>query len=266
MRVLVTGLTGFVGSALGPLLRRRGHDVRGLPRANATGERFSGCDAVVHLANIAEPRTPRDLLWNTNVGGTRRTAEMARQEGVRRFVYVSSIKASVADDFYGKTKLEAERALVEVASKMEVVVLRPPLLYGAGVKGGFLFLLRAIARGWPLPFGAIENRRSLLYVDNLADAIVRCLEDSQAAGRTYALSDGPALSTPELCRLIGQALGRPAKLFPVPLVLLNCFSRTRTLTESLEIDDSALRAELAWKPPFSLEQGMRATAQWYLTR
>jgi nucleoside-diphosphate-sugar epimerase len=221
----------------------------------------------VHLANVAEPRTPRDVLWEINVRGTRRAAEMASEAGVRRFVYMSSIKTSSAGDFYGATKLEAERALAEVASRgeMEIVVLRPPLLYGAGVKGGFHLLLRAIARGWPLPFGAIENRRSLLYVENLADAIVHCLEDARAAGRTYALSDGRALSTPELCRMLGQALGRPAKLFPAPAVLLNRFSRIRALTESLEIDDSALRAELAWKPPFSLEQGMRATAQWYLT-
>jgi nucleoside-diphosphate-sugar epimerase len=267
MRVLVTGLSGFVGTALGPALSERNHEVRALPRAELAPQHFAGGEAVVHLANIAEPRTERSVLWDVNVGGTRRTAEAAARAGVRRFLYVSSIKAGSAD-YYGTTKLHAERALAEVSagSGMEIVVLRPPLLYGAGVRGSFLWLLKAIASGWPLPFGSIRNRRSVLYVGNLANAIVLCIERVEARGRTYALSDGVALSTPDLCRALGQALGRPAKLFSFPVFPLKGFARTRGLAESLEIDDSAIRTEIRWKPPYSLEQGIRETAHWYLNR
>ena len=268
MRVLVTGLSGFVGSALKPVLMQRGHEVRSLPRGDWTARHFAGGDAVVHLANVADPRTPRSVLWDVNVRGTRAAAQMAAEAGVRRFLYVSSVKAQHADDYYGRAKLEAEHAVADVSARkhMDVVVLRPPLHYGAGVRGSFYALLHAIGQGWPLPFASVQNRRSLLYVENLASAIALCVELEPARGRTYVLSDGHNLSTPELCRRLGEALGRPARLFPFPVVLLNSVPRMRALTQSLEIDDSSIRRELGWAPPISVHDAIRQTGRWYLSR
>jgi nucleoside-diphosphate-sugar epimerase len=134
-------------------------------------------------------------------------------------------------------------------------------VYGPHVKANFLALMKPIGRGIPLPLASIQNRRSLVYVGNLADAILRCIADPRAVGRTYLISDGMALSTPALCRAIGGALGRPARLFPFPPRLL-----PGPLSRSLEVDDRALRTELGWRAPFSLEEGLRATADWYRSR
>ncbi len=254
MRILVTGRSGFIGSSLAPALEARGHELR--------NEGVEGCDAMVHLANIAHAQVDRGVLWKVNVEGTLRAAQSAANAGVRRFVYLSSVKARERDDEYGRAKLAAERALEELKSHMQIVILRPPLVYGPGVRANFLALMRAIARGWPLPLASIQNRRSLVYVGNLCDAIAACLESAGAAGKTFYIADGEPLSTPALCRAIGSALGRPARLFPFP-PKLQPFDR---LTGSLVVDDPALRADLGWKPPFSFEQGLSATAAWYRTR
>jgi UDP-glucose 4-epimerase len=126
--------------------------------------------------------------------------------------------------------------------------------------------MRALDRGRPLPFASIENRRSLLYVGNLCDAIARCLEAEAPDGRTFFVADGAPVSTPQLCRAIGDALGRPARLFPFPVSLLELIPTLRRLTRSLEVDDSAIRRDLDWQPPYTLEQGLRATAAWYRGR
>jgi len=255
MRVFVTGVSGFIGRSLAPALKARGHEV---------GFAIDGCDAVVHLANIAHAAVDPVDLRRVNVDGTRQQAEQAVAAGVRRFVYLSSAKAATPDDAYGRAKLAAEQALAHI-SGVEVVVLRPPLVYGPGVKANFLALMRAVSRGWPLPFGSIENRRSLLYVGNLCDAIIHCLETPQAAGRMYFLSDGAPVSTPGLCRALGNALGRSARLVPFPPALLELLGgeRARRLTRSLEIDDRAIRQELGWRPPYTFEEGLRMTAEWY---
>jgi nucleoside-diphosphate-sugar epimerase len=256
MRILVTGLAGFIGSSLGPVLSARGHDVRSAD--------MRGCDTVVHLANIAHARAGRDELWRVNVEGTSRAATLAAGEGVRRFIYISSAKAGAPDDVYGEAKLAAENALTKVASGtgLELVIVRPPLVYGPRVRANFLALMRAIARGWPLPLASIENGRSLVYVGNLCDAIAACIESPAAAGKTFCVADGEPVSTPDLCRAIGRALGRPARLFPFPPALLP-FER---LTGSLVVDDTELRRNLVWRPPFSFEDGLRATAEWYRRR
>jgi nucleoside-diphosphate-sugar epimerase len=256
MRILVTGLSGFIGSSLGPALRARGHDVRSAD--------MRGCDAVVHLANIAHARADRDQLWKVNVDGTAHAASLAAQEGVRRFIYLSSAKARAPDDVYGEAKLAAEEALARLSAStgLQLITLRPPLVYGPRVRANFLALMRAIARGWPLPLASIENRRSLVYVGNLCDAIAACVESFAAVGKTFYVSDGTAMSTPELCRAIGRALGKPARLFRFPPGLLPIGK----LTESLEVDDRELRRELGWRPPFSVEEGLRATVEWYRQR
>jgi nucleoside-diphosphate-sugar epimerase len=251
MRILVSGLRGFIGSSLGPALAARGHEVR--------SEGMEGCDAMVHLANIAHARATREDLWKVNVEGTARTAESAAKAGVRRFVYLSSVKAREPDDDYAHAKVAAEEALR--GAGIETVVLRPPLVYGPRVRGNFLALMNAIARGWPLPLASIRNRRSLVYVGNLCDAIAACLELPAAAGKTFYVSDGEPVSTPALCRAIGAALGRPARLFPFPPALLP----SERLTGSLVVDDAELRA-LGWGPSFSMGEGLKLTAAWYLNR
>ncbi|HEU4646847.1 MAG TPA: NAD-dependent epimerase/dehydratase family protein [Burkholderiales bacterium] len=252
MRVHVTGASGFIGSHLCPALAAAGHDVR---------PALEGCDAVVHLANIAHTSAPPAELHRVNVEGTIAQAKATLAAGARRFVYLSSIKADKPDDPYGRAKSIAEQALLQLAG-LEPAILRPPLVYGPRVKANFLALMRAVDRGWPLPLASIRNRRSLVYVGNLVDAILRCLEGNRV-GRTYAVSDGAPVSTPELCRALGRALGRPARLWPFPSVLLRLAPGFARLTESLEVDDRAIRDELGWRAPFSFEQGLQATAQWY---
>ena len=283
MRILVTGASGFVGSSLVPRLKSGGHDVSVMGRNDVAARRLVGVDTVVHLANIAHARVARDLLWRVNVAGTRALAEQAAEAKVRRFIYVSSIKASgertrgrafdgsenpEPEDEYGRTKLAAERALADVAARtgLETVVLRPPLIYGPGVKANFLALIRAIDAAVPLPFAGIHNRRSLLYVGNLVDAIARCVEFRGHPGRLYVLSDGFPVSTPELCRALAHALSRRARLFSVPTGLLSAVPRLRPLVGDLEVNDSAIRAELSWTAPFSLADGLQATARWYRDR
>ncbi|MDH4188832.1 MAG: NAD-dependent epimerase/dehydratase family protein [Betaproteobacteria bacterium] len=286
MRILVTGADGFVAATLVPLLAASGHQARAAGRA-LTGEidgatdwraLLAGCEAVVHLANLAHRARDARAIERANVAGTRRLAEQAAACGLRRLVYLSSVKAlgeetpdrpfdaasvPAPGSVYGRAKLAAERALARVAADtaLEVVTLRPPLVYGANAKANFRALARAVARGWPLPLASVRNRRSLVYVGNLADAIVRVLEAPRAAGRTYLVADGAAVSTPELCRALGAALGRPARLLAFPPRLLDALPPLRALTRSLEVDDRALRDELGWRPPFSFEEGLRASAQ-----
>jgi nucleoside-diphosphate-sugar epimerase len=253
MRVCVTGAGGFIGRHLCAELAARGHAVLASS---------SGADAVVHLANIAHARAPEAELRRVNVDGTLERAREAAAAGARRFVYLSSALAAGAADRYGRSKLAAEQGLAQLRG-IEVVILRPPLVYGPGVKANFLALMRAISRGVPLPLASIDNRRSLVYVGNLVDAVIRCLESPQAAGRNLGVSDGASVSMPQLCRRLGEALGRPARLFPFPPSLLARLPLLRKAVQSLEVDDAILRQALGWRAPFTFEEGIRRTALWY---
>ena len=244
-------------------------------------EALAGADVVVHLAARVHQMQDRAVdplaeFRRVNVEGTRRLAEQAAAAGAKRFIFVSSIKvngegtapgqaycetdAPAPADPYGISKCEAEEALREVsaATGIEVVILRPPLMVGRGVKGNLASLADAIRRGRPLPFGAIrENRRSLLDVRNLADAIVLCSSHPRAAGEVFLVSDGVPVSTAELVRCIGRAAGRSPVLLPVPVALLRIVGRVTgkraavgRLTGSLLIDDSKIRRLLAWEARF----------------
>jgi nucleoside-diphosphate-sugar epimerase len=275
MRTFVTGASGFIGTALCAALRAAGHEpVRVSLRGAAP--RFDGAQAVVHLAGIAHRgRIDPQVLERINVSLAEEVGHAAATAGAP-LLFLSSAKvhgeesaaplderaALAPRDIYAQTKARAEERLRAVAG-LRLTVLRPPLVYGPGVKANFLALLRAVDRGLPLPFAAVANRRSLLYVGNLADAILRCLAAPQAAGRSYLVADAAPLSTPELCRGMARALGRPARLFALPAALLELLPGARRLTRSLEVDDGALRRELGWRPPFDFVQGMAATVHWY---
>ena len=288
MRVVVTGASGFIGQAVVPALRARGHEVLALDRA-ALGDlsgfkdwsaHLAGRDAVVHLAALAHARhIDAARLRAVNVDLALSLGKAAAAAGTR-MLQMSSVKvlgeetarqpfddssAPAPHDAYGRAKAAAEAALRAVPG-LSLTVLRPPLVYGPGVKANFLALMRAVARGWPLPLASIENRRSLVYAGNLAHAVVRCIESPLAAGKTYGVTDGDALSTPDLCRALGAALGRPARLFSFPPALLEFAPPATKLTRSLVVDDSALRRDLDWAPPHGLEEGLRRTADWFRTQ
>ncbi len=305
---LITGATGFVGQALVTALGDRPLK-RALRRARAEPlstdvivgdigpgtdwrDALKGVDRVVHLAartHVLDEQDADPLMRyrEINVLGTSRLAEQAAAAGVRRFIFLSSIKVNgeaTADhpftendvpdpiDAYGISKCEAEVSLRAIAAKtgMETVILRPPLVYGPGVKGNFLRLLKLIESGIPLPIGSIKNRRSLIGVTNLADAIVACIDSPAAADQTYLVSDGEDLSTPELVARLARAMGKPPRLLPCSAALLDfgaaLFGKRAEmlrLTGSLQVDNSRIRRELDWRPRCSLDQGLNATVQWY---
>jgi len=250
------------------------------------------CDAVIHLAarvHLMHDTTadPLAAYRATNVTGALRVAAAARRAGARRFVFVSSVKAvaessagqPIAEtdkpaptDPYGISKLEAERALIEYGreSGLEIVIVRPPLVYGPGVRANFLQLMNAIARGIPLPLGSIDARRSLVFVDNLADALVHCTTDPRAAGQTFNVTDGRDLSVSELARALATQLHAPARLVPVPVALLRIAgrltgrsARVERLIGELRLDSSHICERLGWYPPHTVEHGLLETAAWY---
>lgn len=255
---------------------------------------LTGVDTVIHLAarvhvmreTAADPLTEFRL---SNVMATEHLAQSAAAAGVRRLVFVSTAKVNgeatydapfresdppTPQDPYAISKWEAEQALWRIAADvktgLEVVVVRPPLVYGPNVGGNFVRLLRWIKRGVPLPFASVRNRRSLIYVGNLADALVTCTNKPEAAGKTYLISDDQAHSTPELIRHLAQAMGQSPHLWPCPPALLMSGGRMlgkqaeiERLIGSLELDSEAIRRELRWTPPFTSRQGLEITANWY---
>ncbi len=304
-RVLVTGASGFVARALlsgNPAgyeyvaaSHKGGIDIEGVkcrrsPDLSASADWrpiLDEIDAVVHLAGRVHLTPDKDAsaYFSENFDGTVKLAQDAMAAGVRHFVYLSTAKVfgeesgpapfseqtpPNAEDPYAASKLAAEKGLAALSGQMQFTILRPPLVYGPGVKANFLALLAAVARGVPLPLASIRNRRSLIGVDNLATAITACLESPKAAGRTYCVTDGSPVSTPDLVRAVGKALGKPPRLFVFPLRLLeSCgalIGRAETikrLTRSLELDDRAIRLELGWRPAQTFDAGIAQTARWY---
>ena len=222
-----------------------------------------------------------------NVMGTERLAQMSVSAGVRRIIYISSIGvngesteqgAFTEDDIpspcspYAISKWEAEEIIRAVSGAMEVVIVRPPLVYGPHAPGNFSRFMQLINSGFPFPFGGINNRKSFIYLENIIDALVKCVQKVEAIGKTYLVSDGQDISTPELIRMIAGAMGKKARLFPCPAPLLKMIGNVagksdeiERLTGSLQIDTAKIRRELNWTPPFTMEQGLRMTADWFIS-
>lgn len=315
MRIAVTGATGFIGKALCFDLSARNYSVVALIRSQATcfdsakfivspvGEvnkmtnwvnSLKGVDCVVHCAALTNVVGKLDTLAAyraINVDGTRQLAEQAVQAGVKRLVYLSSIKVNgeespsglsfnISDALkpeseYGISKWEAEQALRQIAVQtgIEIVIIRPPLVYGPEVKGSFRSILKLLSYGIPLPLGAVENKRSFVNVENLIDLIVRCIQHPAAANRTFLVSDGEDLSTTNLLIRLSNALNKPANLFPCSTALLQIISRllgqtasTQRLLGNLQVDISETRELLNWNPPVSVDEGFRKTAAWFVLK
>lgn len=315
-RLLITGAAGFVGSALCDEAVARGCPVRAVVRTGAQGK-CPGCeiaevpdvasdvdwapllrevDVVIHLAARVhvmheKAANPLEEFRRTNLHGTVSLARQAAHAGVRRLVFVSSIKVngeqtpegrtfSSSDnaepqDAYAVSKWEAEQALRQISREtgLEVVIVRPPLIYGPMVRGNFFRLMQLVDMGAPLPFASIRNLRSMLYLGNFVDALLLVAAHPAAAGRTWLLRDGEDISTPDLMRLLAEGMEKKARLFPLPPGLLRGVARLvgqhaviDRLTGSLRIDDMPIRSELRWVPRFSLRAGIMTTAEWYRNR
>lgn len=301
MKILVTGATGFVGSHLVRSLD--GHQLVAIGRTQVSGVEqfifrallpdtdFIGCfhdvECIVHAAARAhimkdEAADPLSEYRRVNVEGTLNLARQAAAAGVKRFIFISSIKVNgeqtakdqpfyshdtpSSEDFYGISKHEAEQGLRELAAEtgMEVVIIRPPLVYGPGVKGNFASMIKLVGKGWPLPLGAVHNKRSLVALDNLVDLIITCIDHPGAANETFLVSDGEDLSTMQLLQGVAEAMGKPSRLIPVPASLLQ-FGATllgkkavaQRLLGSLQVDISHTQKCLNWTPPLTVKQGLQ---------
>jgi len=312
-KILVTGANGFIGRHLCAALTKKHGSVKaamrntGDPTSNTATVAIGTIDGttdwsmalqdievVVHLAARAhvmqdKAADPLAEFRKINVDGTLNLARQALEAGVKRFIFISSIKVNgeatapgrpyraddtpVPEDAYGISKREAEDGLRELClnSTMEFVIIRPPLVYGPGVKGNFFSMMRWLDKGIPLPLASIQNRRSLVAVDNLVDLILACIDHPGAANQTFLASDGEDLSTPELLSKTAAALGKRARLLPVPPGVLNfaarCLGKTAAIQKlcgSLQVDIGKTRERLAWQPPVGVDQALRRAAQYYL--
>lgn len=317
MTVLVTGASGFIGRALAQRLKMDGvHSVRAALRNTSrkdlpegvevvqTGDLVSSAvnwqdaltevNVVIHTAARAHvinenAKDPMAAFRAINVDATLKLAEQAISAGVKRFIYLSSIKVNgeetqsgrpfTADDLpapidpYGVSKQEAEEGLRRLSenSGMEIVIIRPTLVYGPGVKGNFHSMMRWLAKGIPLPLASVRNQRSLVALDNLIDLIIVCTQHPAASGQTFLVGDGEDLSTPELLQRTAFALGKRARLIPAPVALLRVCagllgkdSAVQKLCGSLQVDIDKTREQLGWTPPVNVDDALRKTAEEFL--
>jgi len=299
--LLVTGATGFVGQNLQQALRARNIAYRAACRSAQPGcapigdidgatdwtATLPGIDCVIHLAaanqNVIDaPSVAADVFRRVNTDGTINLARQAAASGVKRFVFISTIKVNGEQSIKGRpftphdrpdpageyaaSKLEAERALIALSrtSGMEIVIIRPPLVYGRGAVGSFRALTKLVQSGIPLPVASIDNRRSMIHVENLADLIVTAAFHPAAAGQILLASDDEAISTPELLRRLAAAMGRPPRLLPFPPTILHLLGRAtgkgdlvNRLTDWLEVDMSHTRALLDWTPPLDMQTALK---------
>jgi nucleoside-diphosphate-sugar epimerase len=302
MNILITGASGFVGRRLVERLRPTYPGLTAAVRQSpAPGETavgdihadtdwssvLCGRQCVIHTAARVhvmrdETTDPLATYRRVNVAATLNLARQAAAAGVKRFIFLSSIKVNgeqtplgqpftaddtpAPEDAYGTSKWEAEQGLQQLASEtgMELVIIRPPLVYGPGVKGNFASMIKLVAKGLPLPLGAVHNQRSLVALDNLVDLIITCIDHPAAANQVFLAGDGQDLSTTELLRGVALAMGRPSRLIPVPpfllmlgATLLGKKAVAQRLLGSLQVDVAKARNLLEWEPPVSVEEGLK---------
>tara|TARA_R110002111_G_scaffold186906_3_gene252631 strand:- start:69 stop:1010 length:942 start_codon:yes stop_codon:yes gene_type:complete len=306
--ILVTGTSGFVGKALTEALLKAEYQVRGVGRSQADTckhpgfqfttiedvttmfdwtDKLQGVKTVIHTIarvhimddNAADPLA---AFRKVNVEATLNLANQAAELGIKRFVFISSIKVNgesttdgkpfseltttIPTDPYGLSKYEAEQGLLEIAknTSMKVVIIRPPLIYGPGVKANFAAMMRWLYKGIPLPLGAVKNKRSLLALTNLVDFIIYCIEHPKAANEIFLISDGEPVSTTDLCRKIATAMGKKVILIPIPIVIISVIASLagkQTMIDrlfgSLEVDCSKANNILGWKPVITMEEQLK---------
>jgi len=316
-KILVTGANGFVGKHLCHVLLEQGYLVRAAVRSESSksssrglttesreffeycvvgdidsqtnwDKALDGVDIVIHLAARVhvmndQVKDPLAEFRKVNVEGTKKLAESAAAFGIKRFIYLSSIKVNgestdthpftendlpKPQDSYGISKLEAEQVLHNIKA-LQAVILRPTLVYGLGVRANFLKLIQLVKKGLPLPLASVKNRRSMVYVGNLVSAIIACLDHPKAARQTFLVSDGEDLSTPGLIHKIAEALKITPKLFPCPPKLLKWAVKLTgksklidRLLDSLQVDSSKIQNELDWRPPYSVGEGLKEMIKW----
>jgi nucleoside-diphosphate-sugar epimerase len=314
-KILITGATGFVGRALFKNLKSKKKYLAHLTTRTNQEELFEGgkvfnigeidsntnwndaldgVDCIVHCAARAHmtEKKQADLLnacRRINVDGTRNLAKQAVAIGIKRFIFLSSVKVngeetiasksfkyndiSQPEDAYGISKWEAEQVLLEISkqTELEVVIIRPPLVYGERVKGNFLRLLNLVYKQMPLPFAKINNLRSFIGLDNLIDLIICCIDHPKAGGKTFLVSDGEDLSTPDLILKLSKLMGKSPRLFQFPQLIIQLTARlvgksleVKRLLGSLRIDNSYAREILGWSPVLSLDESLAKTVRWYL--
>lgn len=314
-KILITGATGFLGNSLGKALSLVGRyslkaqvrksieiswaeevfQISNLSSIERLNSIFEGIDVVIHCAARVHimndtSSNPLDEFQKVNVDGSISLAKLAAKSGVRRFIFISSIKVNGEDtedgkvykaddipapqDPYGVSKMEAEEGLKQIAAEtgMELVIIRPVLVYGPGVKANFLNMMRWLHKGVPLPLGSIKNKRSLVALGNLIDLIKTCIDHPAAASETFIAADGEDLSTTDLLLRMSNALGTRARLLPVPQRLLIACATVlgkkpiaQRLCGSLQVDISKAQKILGWKPPLSVDDGLKLVANSYLT-
>jgi nucleoside-diphosphate-sugar epimerase len=313
--ILVTGGTGFIGGHLLPVLHKKNLQITLAVRNDLSEklnpdykvfkvgeieenthwtEALKEVDTVIHLAARAhqlndQAINPEAEFLRVNCEGTKALVKQAIASGVKHFIFISSIGAMKTlseqlltekspchpDSPYGRSKLQAEQALIELCqdSPMTWTILRPTLVYGIGNPGNMERLMKLVKTGFPLPLGAIKNRKSFAYVGNLVGAIITCINHPNAKNQTFIVSDGEDLSTTDLIRRLGKALGKSPLLLPIPAELLRLATKLLgkadigdRLLGSLQVDSSKIRQTLDWKPPYTVDQGLQATADWFKAR
>lgn len=311
-KILVTGASGFIGQSLSNTLVTRNKLVHGIIRNTSKVKKhnkikysivseinletdwsklLSNVECIIHCAGRSHImkksfENSEYKYRSINVEGTLKLANQAVVAGVKRFIFLSSIKVNgektkktskykydddtKPEDIYGKSKWEAEQGLWQISKQtgLQVIIIRAPLVYGPRAKGNLKSLVKLVESGLPLPFSQIKNQRSLIGIDNLVDLLIRCIDNSDASGKTFLASDDKDLSTPDLIKLIASSIGTKANLFPAPLFLLkflsNIFGKKKELnklTESLRVDNSYTKEILNWTPPTSVEEGIRRMVQ-----